>query len=158
MALTEVVLVGTVKQSDGDTAAVGSVTVVLNQMLFNSTEDIAIQPKAITQALDGSGHFAIPLVCTDDAATEPTGATYNLTFTFDDGGKDVELVVLFIRDVHLASDGVIIHEAKLPSTEQGTKNAPGVEVDGYDGALAGGDIGGKSSGDGDVLWSSGDGY
>ena len=76
----------------------------------------------------------------------------------DDGGKDVELVVLFIRDVHLASDGVIIHEAKLPCTEQGTKNAPGVEVDGYDGTLAGGDIGGKASGDGDVLWPSGNGY
>src|SRR5947209_12545658 len=76
----------------------------------------------------------------------------------DGRGKDVELVVLFIRDVHLASDGVIIHEAKLSCTEQGTKNPARIEVDGYDGTLAGGDIGGKSSRDGDVLWPSGNGH
>jgi Cytochrome C and Quinol oxidase polypeptide I len=67
--------------------------------------------------------------------------------------EDIQLVVLPIRHIDLAGVGIIIHWAKLPSTEQGSDNLPRIQVNSNEATLASGHIGGKTARDADTLWS-----
>jgi len=79
MAFTTITATGTYLQSDGSTPAVGTVSFVASNAMTDSSNNQVVSPTLITGTLNGSGAFSVTLTATDDATTQPSGTTYEVT-------------------------------------------------------------------------------
>ena len=88
MAFTTITVTGTFLQADSVTAASGNVTFIAATTMQDSSNNQIIAPTLVTGTLNSSGTFSVSLTATDDATTQPTGVTYEVTENIDGAGQN----------------------------------------------------------------------
>ena len=72
---------GTYSSPNGDPGA-GTLRVIPSTTVLDNAGNIVVPPIPVFATLDGSGHFAVNLLVTDDPTTSPTGWTWILSELF----------------------------------------------------------------------------
>jgi hypothetical protein len=112
MSATAITVTGTYSNAD-NTAAAGSVTFELNQVIANANTIYHLQPQTVT--LDGEGHFSQVLIANDDSGTTPTGSFYTVTEKINDSPE----TQYTIKVLHSAAGGTVDISTLIPSTSRG---------------------------------------
>ena len=87
MAFTTITVTGTFLTAGG-AAASGNVTFVASATMSDSLSNQTVVPTMVTGTLNSSGALSVALTATDDATTQPTGVTYEVTENITGAGQN----------------------------------------------------------------------
>ena len=89
MAFTEITVTG-----DFGSDAEGVVTFRLSADLYDSADDLIVQARNVSAALDQNGQVSIALVANDDPTTQPQNTYYDVTINVVGGAVERKTMVL----------------------------------------------------------------